>query len=371
MNRKLLLENERAAWIFLNRIPDLTPGRFHRLLHALKSAEAILDASPGALQAAEVGLGIAENWHCEIRAPANRDWIESELNRLNNGEAGAVTELDPDYPAALRELIGRPPVLYYRGQWPIPSLSRVALVGTRRASDYGKSVAEQLATDLSLEGVTTVSGLAAGIDTVVHKATLHARGYTIGVLGCGLAKVFPAENAALYDRLAHEGTLVSEFPLDQEPRPYTFPRRNRIISGLSQGVVVIEAGIPSGALITARFAAEQGRDVFAVPGSVQRPGSAGCHRLIKEGAKLVEQATDILEELNLPKPATARSEPRVMPDLTELERMIFERIEEESISADELVLKTKRRFEEVAKTLLSLELKGIIRAMPGQRYART
>jgi DNA processing protein len=375
MNRGLLLENERAAWIFLNQIPGLEPSHFHRLLQAARSAGAILELPVSGLLAADVQRDLAEKWHRSFRDPQNQRSLDAELKRLSQGVCQAVTELDEGYPCSLRELLDRPPVLYYKGRWPPPSEGVVGLVGTRHPSPYGTSVAERLATDLSIQGIATVSGLAQGIDTAVHRATLEAGGHTIAIQGCGLGRVFPADNAALQARIAEAGTLISEFSYEIEPESRHFPRRNRIISGLSQGVVVIEAASRSGATITARCAAEQGRDVFAVPGRILESTSAGCHRLIRDGARLVESAGDILEELGIirepSKPAAAVKKAVSFDTLSALEKQIVEIVTDSARSADEITQKTSCRFEQVANSLLSLELKGYIRALPGQRYGKT
>ncbi len=350
------------------------PARFHRLLHVARSAEEILKLPVSGLLAADVPVHQAEAWRRAFRDPQNWRSLEADLARMSRGEFQGVTELEEGYPPSLRELFDRPPVLYYKGKWPVPQARVVSLVGTRHPSEYGRSVAERLATDLSIQGVTTVSGLAKGIDSCVHQATLEAGGMTIAVLGCGLGHVFPPENAVLQKRIGEVGTLISEFPYIREPESQNYPRRNRIISGLSQGVVVIEAAQRSGASITARFAAEQGRDVFAVPGNIFQATSAGCHRLIKEGAKLVEHAADILNELGIervisPRPSDV-SNTDSFDTLTALEKHIVQLLMDAPLSADEISRGTSRRYEQVANSLLALELKGIIRPLPGQRYAK-
>ncbi|OGR89937.1 MAG: DNA protecting protein DprA [Elusimicrobia bacterium RIFCSPLOWO2_01_FULL_59_12] len=391
MNRGLLLENERDAWIFLNRIPELSAARFHRLLYAAQSGLGILELSVAGLQAADVTRDVAERWHRAFRAPEHHRWLEAERERLSKGVCRLATELDEEYPARLREVVGRPPVLYYKGRWPPPPEGCVGLVGTRRPSAYGRTVAERLTTDLTVQGVATISGLAKGIDTCVHEATLRAGGHTMAVLGCGLGQVYPPQNAALQERIAEYGTLVSEFPYEAPPDARHFPQRNRIISGLARGVVVIEAGARSGASITARCAAEQGRDVYAVPGSIFEPMSAGCHRLIQEGAKCVARAADILDDLGIQAvtpavvsggPVSSKSLVRqtsggdevaksaVFDTLSALENNILQLVAGVPMSADEISQKTAQRFDQVANSLLSLELKGRIRALPGQRYAR-
>jgi DNA processing protein len=374
MYRGLCLENERYAWIFLNRIPFLGPARFHKLLLMARSALGILELPVSGLMLADVPESVAEQWHREFRSPLNHHWLEQELNRLSKGVYHVLTELDEAYPSSLRELSGRPPVLYYKGRWPLPEKA-VALVGSRHPSSYGKSVAERFAIDLTHQGIATVSGLAQGIDTCVHQSTLQAGGFTVAVLGCGLGHVFPAENKALQAEISEAGIVISEFPYDRRPDAPHFPRRNRIISGLASGVVVIEAQVKSGALITARYAGEQGRDVFAVPGPIHQSTSSGCHKLIQQGARLVESASDILEELrwveNKKDAFTVDKTDMDFGTLSPLEKRIAQLLSDQPLSVDEITLSTSLRFEQVADSLLSLELKGIIRALPGQRYAKS
>jgi DNA processing protein len=363
--------DERVCWIFLNHIPELGPVRFHRLLQVARSAEAILRLSVAELQAAEVSEEVAQRWARAFQDLQVARTVEKELAWSAQGRFGIVTELDADYPAALRELIGRPPVLYYKGKWPLSQVRTLALVGTRRPSSYGIAVAQRLSADLVAQGVRTVSGLACGIDTCVHRSTLDAGGFTVAVLGCGLGQVFPRANVQLQKEIGERGLVVSEFPYEVEALAEHFPQRNRIISGLSEGVVVIEAGWHSGALITARFAAEQGRDVFAVPGSVFSPTSLGCHRLIREGAKLVETVSDVLEEMSADKleRSPLQGAPKRPEGLNAIEEKVFAQLSEDPMTVDQIALSVDLSFEQLANALLSLELKGIIRNVPGQRYA--
>ncbi len=401
MNRGLLQEKEENAWIFLNQVPDLGPLRFHRLLHTAQSARGILEMSVAALQSAEVDVAVAERWYRFFHSSDAPRSLEAELHRVARGHCRIVTELDASYPERLREVVGRPPVLYYKGRWPLPHQKVIGLVGTRHPSAYGWQVAQDLTRDLARRGYATVSGLAEGIDTCAHQTTLRETGYTIAILGCGLGQVFPWRNANLQRQIEQNGTVISEFPYETPPESRNFPRRNRVISGLAEKVVVIEAGSRSGATITARYAAEQGRDVYAVPGSIYEPMSAGCHRLIQEGAKLVTQVSDILEEADIQDvtPAEAvpnggqsrpllpkvrdgvqsggpldsgfrRNDGRVFDTLSALEKQIWEMLEGKTLTADDIAQRVAQRFEHVAKTLLSLELKGIVRALPGQRYGQ-
>jgi len=286
-----------------------------------------------------------------------------------------VTELDPDYPKGLRELADRPPVLYIKGRWPVPDRCLIGIVGTRRASPYGLEAATRLTTDLVRRSMVTVSGLASGIDACAHRTTIQEGGWTVAVLGHGFGFQYPKENAPLFSEIAARGTLITEFSYETRPDPVNFPRRNRIISGLSQGVLVVEAGHRSGASITARYAAEQGRDVFVVPGSIFSSRSVGCHRLIKEGARLVESADEILEEYGLvgsqpsisvphPAPFSARAE-----GLTTVEQKIVNLLSSVPLSVDELVELSGWPVDRLAEVLLSLEIKGRIQHKPGQLYA--
>jgi DNA processing protein len=285
-----------------------------------------------------------------------------------------VTPQDADYPQSLRELIDRPEVLYIQGRWPLPQSCRIGIVGTRHATPYGAQATERFTRELVGRGVTTVSGLAAGIDTCAHRATLQEGGWTIGVLGHGFGHAFPRENKPLFDEIRKRGTLVTEFSYDTEPRADHFPQRNRIISGLSEGVLVVEAAQRSGASITARFAAEQGRDVFVIPGSIFSPFSQGCHRLIKEGARLVESAQEILEEYGLATPLSSfptasGGGSKSDAGLSSREIEILKMMSANPISVDELVELSNMPVDRLAEVLLSLELKGRIQAMPGNQYA--
>jgi DNA processing protein len=375
MHRELLLKKVGDAWIFLNHIPELGTIRFHRLLRAARSALRILELSPSALMAADVSRDLAQSWYRAFSDPKQEQWWLEEKKRLEAGLYGVSTELDPDYPDRLRQLLDRPPVLYYKGKWPPPTEKAIGIVGTRQPTAYGRLMTERLATELSHQGMAVISGLARGIDTVAHQTALKQQAWTVAVLGCGLGQTHPHENTDLQKRIATEGTVVSEFSYEVVPDARNFPRRNRIISGLSDGVVVVQAGPRSGALITARYAAEQGKDVFAVPGQVFDEVSLGCHRLLKQGAKLVESSADILEELYGQlelRPIVGIDLPASHFDkLTSSEKRIVDLLSEQPLSPDELTQRTSQRFERIATDLLSLELKGIVRRLAGERYART
>ena len=277
---------------------------------------------------------------------------------------------DPEYPSLLTEIPGPPEVLYWRGKIEEVKSPSIALVGCRAPTPYGERVAWLLSEELAKMGVTTVSGLARGIDTVVHEATLKAGGKTIAVLGTGMDLIYPSENKNLAAKISQQGVVVTEFPPGTLPLPHNFPQRNRIISGLSLGTVVIEAAEKSGALITARLAAEQGREVFAVPGPITSPVSRGPNRLIRDGAKLAQRAEDILEEI--PRLAGRLPEMKKIPapGLTKEEQDLLNLISHEPVLVDKIIQGTGRGAGTILQSLLDLELKGAVRCLPGKRYVR-
>jgi len=366
---RISADAERVAWIFLNQVPYIGPIRFHKLLLVTKSAQGILEMSALELTQAEVGLDLADYWRsCFVDA---KRWaaVEKEFMLEAQGQFRILTELDADYPEPLRHILERPPVLYVKGIWPDSAIKKIGLVGTRRATAYGIGVAERFTRELVKEKISTVSGLAAGIDTVVHETTLKENGYTVAVLGHGLQFRFPSSNRKLFEQIAEKGVLMTEFPYTMAPLAQHFPRRNRIISGLSDAVVVIEAGEKSGALITARYAAEQGRDVFAVPGRLFHETSAGCNRLIKEGAGLATSVTDVLGSHALKK----ESGTPVLPTTEQVsseERFLLDALAEEPMTVDEIMLRMGGTVDLWLESLLSLELRKLIYVLPGQRYGR-
>ena len=282
-------------------------------------------------------------------------------------EIKTINIQDKNYPKLLKEIEDSPEVLYYRGEI-FPEENCFAVVGTRMASAYGKQVALEIAGDLAEAGLTIVSGMAPGIDTFVHQATLERKGRTIAVLGTGLDEksIYPQSNLKLAKKILETGgCLISEYPPGTPGSKFTFPNRNRIISGLSLGVLVVEAKQKSGALITAHHAFEQKRKVFAIPGSIHSLNSKGCHYLIKKGAKLVENANDILKELNLPE----LTSPGLMRGETEEENLILGVLKEGVLDIDKIIEKTKLSASKVASTLAVLEIKGKVRNLGGNIYA--
>lgn len=275
---------------------------------------------------------------------------------------------DADYPQLLTRIYSPPPILYYRGRLPSDQML-IAIVGARKASAYGKSVATMLAGGLAASGIGVVSGAARGIDTAAHIGSLQNNGYTIAVLGCGVDVAYPAENAKMLSAIAEKGAVISEYAPGTKPLAGYFPARNRIISGLSRGVVVVEAAEKSGALITADYALEDGRDVFAVPGSIFSDSSKGTHRLIKQGAKLVENTVDILEEYGLEKVASCVKP--AAPAFDEDERAVFDVLSfENPLTLEEIILKVNLPPQVVTYILIQLELRGLAAQYGGQRFVR-
>lgn len=357
-------ESNRDLLIALSLLPFLTPNRTRLLLENFQPLEAACNASSIELQ----GL---------LRLPpAEVAQVKNPLTTAAQRDVAAlrdsvVTLTDEEYPVLLREIADPPLVLHVRGDRSLLATPSVAVVGSRRASPYGELAAEKLTATLARAGLSIVSGLARGIDATAHRACLDAGGRTIAVLGTGIDVSYPRSNDHLRRRIERDGLVVSEFPPRTPPRPENFPMRNRVISGLALGTVVVEASQRSGSLITARMAAEQGREVFAVPGQIFAPGSEGGHRLIQSGAKLTHDAVDVLEELNLePLLDTPESPPDPLPaDTGERETLRLFRVAE-PLHADAIPEKSGRSLQELAAVLLQLEMDGWIRALPGGRWMR-
>ncbi len=372
------------ALIVLNMLPKIGPVRVRRLVEACGSPAAVLSAGVDTLRKVE-GIG-------QETASLLRRWEESadlsgELERIREMGVSVVTPLDELYPAPLREIHDPPLLLYVQGKLETRDRLAVGVVGSRRATAYGLTAARKLSFQLAHAGVTVLSGLARGIDTAAHEGAVAAKGRTIGVIGSGLARLYPPENAALAARIADgHGAVVSEFPILTEPDKQTFPQRNRIVSGWSSGILVVEAPAWSGALITANNAADQGRSVYAVPGPIDRASSLGCNKLIQNGARLVLDAGDILEDLNLllprepelalggdatgqePAAGVEKAGPRA--DLSPAERGVWEVLAGEEMSLDDLIITSGLPASEVAVALMRLEIRRLIRQLPGRRYVK-
>lgn len=361
--------DERDAWLALCLVPEVGPATFHRLVNGLGSAEAVLMAS---METLERVPGVSRE---AARAVAEFSWREAldrELRVVKTRGLGLIRLGDDGYPDALAAIHSPPPILYLRGTLRPQDRVAVAVVGSRKGTSYGVAMAERISGELAQRGVTIVSGMARGIDAAAHRGALDAGGRTIAVLGCGLGVTYPPEHGELSDRIAANGALLSEFPFFAPPKPDHFPRRNRVISGLTLGVVVVEAGTESGALITANYALEQGREVFAVPGQVTARSSRGCHQLIKAGAKLTEGWEDIWEEIEpqVGPPAHVETAVAVGPPLDHEEFLVVDVLEAGPLQIDELIGRTGLPAGQMASLLLSLMLKGVIEELPGKSFAR-
>jgi DNA processing protein len=350
-------------WIGFNIVPAIGPAKIRALIDHFGDLEIAWTASSNALK--QVGLDrTAINNLIHLRSKID---LEAEIAKLAKHHVTALTWEDEDYPSLLRQIYAPPPVIYVRGELRPEDEWAIAMVGTRKSTAYGKHVARMLAQDLARSRVTVVSGLARGIDGVSHHAALDAGGRTIAVLACGLDRVYPPEHRDLAQAIVENGALISDYPLGTPPEARNFPPRNRIISGLSLGVVVVEAGSKSGALITVKFAIEQGREVFAVPGNILNRSSAGCNTLIHDGAKMVLDVRDILEELNLTM-IEHQAEVRAVLPANPTEAKLLDLISEAPVHVDEICRQTELPVHQVSSTLAMMELKGMVRQMGGMHY---
>lgn len=353
--------DEARYWLALSSIPGLGGETFRRLLTALGPPQNIFSASPTQLSAvcdSKVARAINAGIDDEALA-APLKWLEETGNHL-------ITLADPEYPQALLETADPPPLLYVKGRLDLLQQPALAIVGSRRATPQGEKDAEAFAHALSDAGFTIVSGMALGIDAAAHRGGLKGAASTIAVVGTGLDIVYPARNRDLAHQLAQQGAIISEFALGTPSMAQNFPRRNRIISGLASGVLVVEAAVRSGSLITARLAGEQGREVFAIPGSIHSPLAKGCHSLIKQGAKLVESAQDILEELGYCAQVSVNT-PDAKPAATAHIEFVRQ-LGQIPCAIDTLVSRTGLTAERVCAILLELEMSGQVASLPGGLY---
>jgi len=359
-----------SAWLALNRAPHLGPVSIQRLLEHYPSPLEIFNASSSELAAC--GLNSRQ-----IDSLSTPDWaaVETDLRWQEQDRARICVLSDEDYPALLRQISDPPPVLYLFGNSEVIGFQQIAMVGSRTPTPMGRETAHEFGAHLAALGLVVTSGLAHGIDAAAHRGAVSVGGMSIAVTGTGLDRVYPARHHDLAHEIAETGVLISEFSLGSPPRPGNFPRRNRIISGLSRGVLVVEAALRSGSLITARLALEQGREVFAVPGSIHNPLAKGCNTLIRQGAKLVETAKDILEEFP-DFAAEAPAEPRQDSAVTAFEldedyRKVLENVGFEPTSVDKVVERSGLTADAVCSMLLVLELQGYVATMSGGRYCLT
>lgn len=353
----------KAYWVAFNKVAGIGPTRLAALLAICGSIEAAWRASIHQLQAAGLDKRTQENL---LQARRELD-LAQEWQRIEKADVQVFTWDDADYPANLREVEAPPPVLYVRGTIVEQDLLAVALVGTRRASAYGREVAHLAATQLAQQQVTVISGLALGVDAIAHRAALDAGGRTLAVLGSGVDQIYPAQNRELGKAIINQGALISEYPLGTRPEANNFPPRNRIISGLSRGVVVVEAGQQSGALITASFAADQGRDVFAVPGSILHPGSFGCNHLIREGATPFLSVADLLEQLDFTT-FSVQSRVRQSTPADPLESQLLGTLSRDPRHIDDIARQVAWPAAQVSSLLIMMELKGLVKQVGGLNY---
>ena len=364
-------------WLVLRAIPGVGDAILLKLVQAFGAPDAVLSASQSALEELGCRPPLVEAIRRGPAPDAIRE-LDKELDQLQRRKVTVLTYLDTHYPEPLRTIPDPPPLLYVQGSLLETDRHAVAIVGTRKVSAAGRILAEELARDLAEMGFTIVSGLARGVDVAAHRGALVGKGRTLAVMGCGLDRTYPADHRQLRETIEQHGAVLSELPLGAAPHGYHFPRRNRIISGLSMGVVVTEAAIESGSLITARLAGEQGREVFAVPGFVKAEQSRGPNSLIKDGARLVESAKDILEELlpqldpafraRLAEGAGTVAQPKVPFSLDET--LVYDALSVLPQPVDEVIRRSGLPAAQVAAILLSLELKNCIRQLPGNEYVR-
>jgi DNA processing protein len=353
----------KAYWVGFNLVKGIGAVRFQALLDFFGDAQIAWQAPADALRAAGLSQKIIENL-VKVRRDVDLDMI---LEKIHAQGIDIKTWQDETYPRRLKEIDQAPPVLYIRGRLTLEDEWSVAIVGTRRITVYGRQVAEELASYLGRNGITVVSGMARGVDAVAHQAAIQAGGRTQAVFGCGVDRIYPPEHRKLADQIIAHGALISDYPPGTQPDAANFPPRNRIISGLSLATVVIEAGETSGALITATFAVEQGREVFSVPGNINAPQSKGTNRLIQQGARPLLNVEEVLEVLNLQQIQEARSARIILPADAK-EAAVFKILSTEPIHVDEIRQRTGLPIEQVSATLTIMELKGMVRQVGGMNY---
>ncbi len=359
------------AWIALNLIPQVGPVRVRKLLARFGTPEQILMAKASEIMDVD-GFGRAQaealaGWQSQID-------LAAELKKISTRGLTILTQEDELYPTLLRTIYDPPLVLYVWGEVIKKDHNAIGVVGSRHATIYGMNTTKKISFQIAFAGYTVISGLARGIDTAAHESALAAKGRTIAVIGSGIGKLYPPENMALAERIAQNGAVISEYPVDRIADKQTFPYRNRVVAGWSNGLLVTEAPLKSGSLITAQQATEQGRTVYAVPGPIDKPTSAGCNRLIQQGAKLVMDGGDVLDDLmtlfpTAPKPPTLEA-PKPQVSLTLDEEILLGAIDTEERHIDDIATRSGLTQATVNVSLMRLEMKRLIRALPGRRYVR-
>jgi DNA processing protein len=357
------MDDIKEYWVGFNLVKGIGAARVRLLLEAFGDLKTAWQASPSALRNAGLNAKLVEAL-VQVRSSIDLDTI---WQRLENQGIQVVTWDDKTYPRRLREIDQPPPVLYVCGELLLEDEWAVAVVGTRRVTSYGRQIAEQVAATLAHSGVTVVSGLAHGVDAIAHQAALNAGGRTLAVLGCGVDRIYPPDHRRLAERLLEHGALISDYAPGTPPEATNFPPRNRIISGLSMAVVVIEAGERSGALITAEFAAEQGREVFAVPGNINAPQSIGANRLVQQGAHPLLDVRDLLDSLDLDLVTEQQTARKALPADT-VEARLLSLLSQQPVHVDEIRSQADMPIEKISAALTLMELKGLVRQVGGMQY---
>ncbi len=370
-DRRIVDDDEIRALVALSLVPGIGPGRIRTLMSYFGSARAALRASRSALECvpgigAQIGAAIAE-----FRSD---DVVDQQFERADKVGAELITVWDDRYPELLRQIYDPPTFIWVRGDLREVDKRAIAIIGTRRATDYGRRIAHDFASELAGRGFTIVSGMAYGIDAAAHRGAMAAGGRTIAVLGSGVDRIYPAEHLNLANQIIEHGALISEFPLGAAPDAPNFPRRNRIVSGLTLGVLVVEAHEKGGALITARLAIEQNREVFAIPGSLYSAAGAGCNRLIQRGhAKLVLNVDDIISELGVmtgESSSAPEDKSEIVSQLSDIESLLYNALDSTPVHIDTLCARINVEPSTALVYLLSLEFKGLVRQMAGKQFLR-
>ena len=355
--------DDKRYWVGFDLVRGIGAVLLQALINHFGDAASAWMGTPEDLRVA--GLGIkAIGRLIEVRKDVDLDRLWDKINAQG---IRILTWEDDTYPARLKDIDHPPPVLYVRGEFLPEDHYAVAIVGTRKVSSYGRQVTEDISSFLASNGVTVISGLARGVDAIAHSAVLKSGGRTTAVLGCGVDRIYPPENRALAEQIMDRGALISDYPVGTAPESSNFPPRNRIISGLSLAVIVIEAGETSGALITAEFAAEQGREVFAVPGNILAPQSRGTNKLIQNGAIPLLSPQDLLQALNLTRVGEQKAARKILP-ANEVEAQVLNALRNEPLHVDELRIQTGLPVEKVSAALVMMELKGLVRQVGGMQY---
>jgi DNA processing protein len=361
----MIVHESKLYWIGFNLVKGIGAVRFRNLLAVFGDAETAWKAPVESLRAAGLSSRLVENL-CQMRSQVV---LEQVWERIQAQNISVLTLEDESYPRRLKEIDQPPPVLYLRGDLQLEDEWAVAIVGTRRITPYGRQITEEVSGTLARNGVTVVSGLARGVDAVAHQAAVHAGGRTLAILGSGVDRIYPPEHQRLAEQICLNGAVLSDYPIGTPPEGPNFPPRNRIISGLSLAVIVIEANLDSGAMITATFAAEQGRELFAVPGSILAPQSRGTNRLIRDGARLLLDPHEVLEILDLQKVTAHQSARQILPG-DPVEAQLYQVLGTEPLHVDDIRSQTGMSIDKVSSTLALMELKGMVRQVGGMNYVR-